>query len=189
MRLGAFFFEILPLAGFFVGFHYYGLLIAALISVLLGLVVLLVAWVQSRRFAKFPLFSIAISAVFTLAALVFDADIFIKLQPTLFNGAFAIVLFAGLLRGRAVMYEFFGDQFDLTSDTWRQLSFRWACFFLVLAIANECAWRLMSDAGWVAYKTFVAAPASLGFMLLQLPLTLRGRRDASGGDGDGIKKE
>ena len=33
MRLGAFFFEIMPLAGFFVGFHYYGLFIAALISV------------------------------------------------------------------------------------------------------------------------------------------------------------
>ena len=27
MRLGAFFFEIMPLAGFFIGFHYYGLLI------------------------------------------------------------------------------------------------------------------------------------------------------------------
>ena len=40
MRLGAFFFEILPLAGFFIAFHYLGLLPAAAISVGLGLMVL-----------------------------------------------------------------------------------------------------------------------------------------------------
>ena len=118
-----------------------------------------------------------ISALFTLAALLFDAAVFVKIQPTLFNGAFAAILFIGLFRGRAMMREFFGDQFDLTESTWYQLSFRWACLFLVLAVANELAWRLLDEAGWVAYKTFVAAPASMIFMLLQLPLTLRGRRD------------
>ena len=40
MRLGAFFFEIMPLAGFFVGFHYHGLFIAAVISVGLAGIVL-----------------------------------------------------------------------------------------------------------------------------------------------------
>ena len=48
-------------------------------------------------------------------------------------------------------------------------------FFLVLAVANELAWRLMDESGWVTYKTFIAAPASALFMLAQLPLTLRGR--------------
>ena len=177
MRLGAFFFEILPLAGFFIAFHYLGLLPAAAISVGLGLLVLVVARFRDQRFAKFPLFSLIISALFTLAALLFDAAVFVKIQPTLFNGAFAAILFLGLSRGRAVMQEFFGDQFDLTESTWHQLSFRWACFFLVLAVANELAWRLLDEAEWVAYKTFVAAPASMLFMLLQLPLTLRGQRD------------
>ena len=177
MRLVAFFFEILPLAGFFIAFHYLGLLPAAAISVGLGLVVLLAARLREQRFAKFPLFSLIISALFTLAALLFDTAVFVKIQPTLFNGAFAAILFFGLFRGRAMMREFFGDQFDLTEYTWHQLSFRWACFFLVLAVANELAWRLLNEADWVAYKTFVAAPASMIFMLLQLPLTLRGRRD------------
>ena len=185
MRLGAFFFEILPLAGFFIAFHYLGLLPAAAISVGLGLLVLLVARLRERRFAKFPLFSLIISALFTLAALLFDAAVFVKIQPTLFNGAFAAILFLGLFRGRAMMREFFGDQFDLTDSTWHQLSFRWACFFLVLAVANELAWRLLDEADWVAYKTFVAAPASMIFMFLQLPLTLRGRRDI----GQSINKE
>ncbi len=177
MRLGAFFFEILPLAGFFIAFHYLGLLPAAVASAGLGLLVLLVVRLRERRFSRFPLFALIISALFTLAALFFDTAVFVKIQPTLFNGAFAAILFLGLFRGRAMMQVFFGDQFNLTESTWHQLSFRWACFFLVLAVANELAWRLLNESDWVAYKTFVAAPASMIFMLLQLPLTLRGRRD------------
>ena len=84
-----------------------------------------------------------------------------------------------------MMREFFGDQFDLTDATWHLLSLRWASFFLVLAIANELAWRLLDEADWVAYKTFVAAPASMIFMLSQLPLTLRGRRT----EGQPLNKE
>jgi intracellular septation protein A len=48
MRLGAFFFEIMPLAGFFIGFHYYGLFIAAVISVGLAGMVLGLAWWRAR---------------------------------------------------------------------------------------------------------------------------------------------
>ena len=152
MRLGAFFFEILPLAGFFIAFHYLGLLPAAAISVGLGLLVLLVARLRERRFAKFPLFSLIISALFTLAALLFDAAVFVKIQPTLFNGAFAAILFLGLFQGRAMMREFFGDQFDLTIHL---APTQLMGLFLVLAVANELAWRLLDEADWVAYKTLL----------------------------------
>ena len=175
MRLGAFLFEIMPLAGFFIGFHYYGLFVAALLSVGLAAIVLGLAWLRDRYVAPFPLFSLLLSAGFTAAALLFDAAIFIKIQPTIFNGLFAAVLLGGLLMKRAMMQGFFAKQFFLTDDTWFRLSRRWGWFFLVLAIANELVWRNGSDAHWVTYKTFVAAPVSVLFMLAQLPLTLRGR--------------
>ena len=97
------------------------------------------------------------------------------MQPTIFNGVFAAVLLGGLVVKRAMMQVFFGKQFFLTDDTWCRLSVRWGWFFLIFAIANELVWRNASDANWVAYKTFIAAPASILFMLAQLPLTLRGR--------------
>ena len=179
MKLGAFFFEILPLAGFFVGFHYFGLLLAAVISVVLGALVLLVAWAREKRIAMFPLFSLLMSATLTGAAYLFGGDVFIKIQPTIFNGIFALVLLGGIPFKRAMMREFFAGQFHLTDRTWWLLSLRWGCFFLVLTIGNELAWRMLDDAGWVAYKVFVAAPASGLFMLAQLPLTLRGRVSAN----------
>ena len=175
MKLLSFFLEIMPLAGFFVGFELYGLFAAAMTSVVLGVMVMGVNWIKTGRLARFALFSIVMSAGLTFAALYFNATIFIKIQPTIFNGLFAAVLLGGLLVRRAMMREFFGTQFQLTSPTWFLLSRRWGLFFLCLAILNELVWRNASDADWVAFKTFVAAPASVLFMMAQLPLTLRGR--------------
>ena len=175
MNLLSFFLEIMPLAGFFVGFELYGLFVAAMTSVVLGVMVMGVNWIKTGRLARFALFSIVMSAGLTFAALYFNATIFIKIQPTIFNGLFAAVLLGGLLVRRAMMREFFGTQFQLTSPTWFLLSRRWGLFFLCLAIVNELVWRTASDADWVAFKTFVAAPASVLFMMAQLPLPLRGR--------------
>ena len=46
-------------------------------------------------------------------------------------------------------------------------------------MANEIVWRGFSEADWVFYKTFIAAPASFAFMMAQVPLTLRGRLPSS----------
>jgi len=175
MKLGAFFIEILPLLAFFAGYQYLGLIAAAALSVGIGGLVMALAWLREGRVAAFPLFSLVMSAAFTAAAWAVGDGVFIKIQPTIFNGMFAAVLLGGILRGRAMMRLFFAGQFSLTEDTWRRLSLRWGCFFLVLALANEIVWRGFNEAEWVVYKTFIAAPASALFMLAQLPLTLRGR--------------
>jgi intracellular septation protein len=96
MKLVSFFLEILPLAGFFLGYEFFGLFAAAVISVGLGALVMGANWLQTRRLARFALFSLLMSGGMTLAALLFNAAIFIKIQPTIFNGLFAIVLLGGL---------------------------------------------------------------------------------------------
>lgn len=177
MRFGTVFAEILPLVGFFLGFHWFGLFAAAAISVALGVVVMVVNWRMEKRVARFALFSLLISAGMTLAAFYCHAAVFIKVQPTLFNGTFAAVLLGGLAVDRAIMRDFFGTQFDLTDATWFTLSRRWGLYFLTLAVANEFVWRQYTESEWVNFKTFVVAPASFLFMLAQLPLTLRGRQE------------
>ena len=78
-------------------FELYGLFAAAMISVVLGVMVMGVNWIKTGRLARFALFSIVMSAGLTFAALYFNATIFIKIQPTIFNGLFASVLLGGLL--------------------------------------------------------------------------------------------
>ena len=175
MRLTAFFIEILPLAGFFIGFEMGGIFTAAVVSSAFGVFLMAYAWMVEGRLALFPAYSVALAVIFTILALILDAAIFIKIQPTVFNGGFAVVLLGGLWRGTAMMKRFFGSQFNLTEQVWMTLSLRWGLFFTVMALANEIAWRQLDDQGWVWMKTFVFAPASGVFMLAQLPITLRGR--------------
>lgn len=170
--------EILPLMMLFIGNSLYNIFIGAAASVLCTVIVLTIIWHKERRIARFALFSVILSFCFTCAALIFGESIFIKIQPSLFNGCFALVLLGGWLRGHAMMKQFFGSQFTLTFDVWKTLSLRWGLFFLLLTICNEWAWRSLSDDGWVWFKTFIAAPATGLFMLAQLPITIRGTKAA-----------
>ena len=175
MRLSAFFFEIIPISGFFISAQHYNLITAAIISLILSLMVILTFYLYEKRVSKFQIFSIFMSALLTSAAYLLDNENFIKIQPTLFNGFFSFVLLAGLLYKQSMMKHFFGSQFFLTDQTWYKLSFRWGLFFLFLTIINEITWRQLDTEDWIFVKVFVLMPLVGVFMLAQLPLTLRGR--------------
>ena len=130
MRLSAFFFEIIPISGFFISSQYFSLIIAAFISLILSLLVIVTFYIMEKRVSKFQIFSITMSALLTTGAYSLDNENFIKIQPTIFNGFFCFVLLTGLLYKKSMMKQFFGSQFFLTDITWYKLSFRWGLFFL-----------------------------------------------------------
>ena len=175
MRLSAFFFEIVPLSGFFIGSQYYSLITAAIISLILGVIVMLTFYVIEKRVSKFQIFGISMSALFTFFAYSFNDEEFVKIQPTIFNGFFSAVLLIGILKKKAMMKQFFGSQFSLNDETWYKLSLRWGLFFLFLTLINEISWRYLQTEDWVFIKVFVLSPLVGIFMLCQLPITLRGR--------------
>lgn len=186
MRLVSMAGEILPLAGLFIGNALVNIFVGAVAAVGLAMMVILYNRLIERRWANFAVFSVAVSAVFALVALLTDDSLFIKIQPSLFNAMFSALLIGGWLRGKAVMKLFFGAQFSLNEETWRLLSLRWGLFFFFLVIANEIAWRVLDDDGWVTFKVVIVAPATGVFMLAQLPATLRGRIEP---DAQGERKE
>ena len=175
MCLSAFFFEIIPISGFFISAQHYNLITAAIISLILSLMVILTFYLYEKRVSKFQIFSIFMSALLTSAAYLLENENFIKIQPTIFNGFFSFVLLAGLLYKQSMMKHFFGSQFFLTDQTWYKLSFRWGLFFLFLTIINEITWRQLDTEDWIFVKVFILMPLVGVFMLAQLPLTLRGR--------------
>ena len=175
MRLSAFFFEIIPISGFFIGSQYFNLILAAFISLILSLVVIITFYILEKRVSKFQIFSISMSTLLTSVAYLLDNENFIKIQPTIFNGFFSFVLLIGLIYKQSMMNQFFGSQFFLTDKTWYKLSFRWGLFFLFLTIINEITWRKLETEDWIFVKVFILMPMVGIFMLAQLPLTLNGR--------------
>lgn len=177
IRFMSMFSEIAPLAAFFLVNQAYGLYAAAVAAIAASSLLVAATWALEKRLARFAIFATSIAALLTLAAIMAEEKTYIKIQPSLFSGAFAAVLLIGRLRGRAMMKVFFQAQFDLPEKVWNSLSLRWGLFFLAATIANEIAWRALSDDDWVSFRVLIMAPATGLFMLAQLPITLRGQRE------------
>ncbi|MGC6512132.1 MAG: inner membrane-spanning protein YciB [Parvibaculales bacterium] len=174
MRLVSMFGEIIPLCVFFFAYEHGGLFYAAMATLSATVLSLVAYWLVEKRVARFVIFSTVLSGAMTITAVLVQEDLLIKVQPSVFSFVLSFVLLGGLMRNKAMMEVFFGTQFNLTPETWRLLSLRWGLFFLFAALANELAWRVLSEQHWVYFRVFVMPPLTGGFMLAMLPLTLRG---------------
>jgi intracellular septation protein len=111
--------------------------------------------------------------VFGSLTLLLQDELFIKMKPTIVNALFAGILFGGLLFGQSLLKVLFGEVFRLREPGWRLLTFRWACFFVGLALLNEVVWRSFSTDFWVSFKVFGIMPLTLAFALSQVGLLKR----------------
>jgi len=117
-----------------------------------------------------PLVSGFFVIVFGGLTLWLQDDLFIKMKPTIVNSLFAILLFGGLAFGKSWLKYLFGEAFRLTEEGWRVLTFRWACFFVVLAILNEVVWRNSTTEFWISFKLFGIMPLTMLFAIAQIGL-------------------
>jgi intracellular septation protein len=120
-----------------------------------------------------PLISGAFVIVFGSLTLWLHDDVFIKIKPTVVNSIFALTLFGGLYYGKSLLKYVFGDAFKITDEGWRKLTFRWACFFVGLAVMNEVIWRTTTTDTWVNFKVFGIMPITMIFAVSQMPLLKR----------------
>jgi intracellular septation protein len=170
----SFFGELIPLILFFVGFNLSGLYLAAILSVSAGIILFLITWYRENRFSGFIVISILFSLVFLILAMILNETLFIKVQPSVSNLFFGVILIFGHAGQTPMMKRLFSSQFQLTEATWRSLSLRWGWFFLLMAAANEMAWRGLSEANWMLTKVFVFPIVTISFMALLWPMTKRG---------------
>ncbi|WP_419825098.1 inner membrane-spanning protein YciB [Sphingomonas sp.] len=112
--------------------------------------------------------------VFGGLTLAFHDEDIIRVKPTIYYLTVSGGLFAGLMRGKALLKLMFGSAYPgLSERGWLTASRNWALFFLGMAIANEVAWRHMSFAAWSGFKLWGAMPATVLFALANVPMMMR----------------
>jgi intracellular septation protein len=131
---------------------------------------LIVSWFLIRRVPIMPLVTGVVVLIFGGLTLYLQDELFIKLKPTIVNTLFAGALFGGLYFRKSLLAIVFEAAFDLTDEGWRKLTWRWAFFFVLLAILNEVIWRNFSTDFWVAFKVWGTMPLTFLFALCQVPL-------------------
>jgi len=99
---------------------------------------------------------------------------FIQIKPTIIYSFFALMLFGGLIRGKALLKYLLQAAYDgLSDEGWRKLSRNWAFFFVAMALANEAMRRSMSFDAWLAIKVWGVTVVSILFAAANIPMLMR----------------
>ncbi len=159
-----------PLVVFFVGNNKFGIIPATAAFVVATVISLAVTWALVRRLPAVPLISGVFVIGFGGLTILLEDELFIKLKPTIVNALFALTLFVSLGLRKNVLKIVFDAAFHLTDEGWRKLTWRWAWFFVLLAILNEVVWRSFPTDVWVQFKVFGIMPLTIVFSLTLIPL-------------------
>jgi intracellular septation protein len=100
----------------------------------------------------------------------FDDEFFIKIKPTIVSIIIAGVLASGKILGRNPLAAIMKSAVNLDNEGWNKLTWLWVGMFIIMAVANEIAWRNLTTDQWVSFKAFGIPILSLGFGLLSLPI-------------------
>ncbi len=165
--------EIGPLVVFFFTNAKFGIFAATGAFMAATIVALTVSYVINRKIATLPLVTAVFVMVFGGLTIWLNDELFIKLKPTIVNTLFACILLGGLAAGKSLLQLVLDSVFELTEEGWRKLTFRWALFFLLLAVLNEIVWRNFSTDAWVNFKVFGIMPITMVFALSQMRLLQR----------------
>jgi len=165
--------ELGPLALFFLSFWMFNIYVATGLMMVAVPITLGVSYKLLGRIPIMPLVTAAIVVIFGSLTLFYHDETLIKIKPTALYLLFAGALFFGLIFNKPMLQIMFDGALHLTVEGWRKLTWRWAFFFLCLALLNEAVWRTQTTAHWVAFKSFGFIPLTVLFALAQAPLISR----------------
>ena len=170
--------DIGPLVLFFAANSKFGIYAATGSFMVAVLIALGVSYAMTRHIAIMPVVTAVIVLVFGGLTLILHDELFIKLKPTIIYVLFGGTLLAGIAFDKPFLSIMFDQMFHLTPEGWRKLTWRWALFFLALAVVNEAVWRTQTTDFWVSFKLFGVVPLTFLFGALQYPLLVKYHPDA-----------
>ena len=164
------------------GTDYSGFIVTTALFVVLIMVTSSILWKLEGHLSKMQIVTLVIVIVMGGLSIWLNDERFIKMKPTLIYAAFAGALLFGLLRGQSYLRMVMEEGLPMRPEGWMKLTWRFALFFAVLAIANELVWRNVSTETWVTFKTFALTLAPMAFIMAQYGLIQRFALPEEAGD-------
>ncbi len=135
------------------------------------IVAVVVVYFIEKKIPYVPLIGGIVISLFGGLTLYFNNPVFLYMKPTIINIIFAIILVSGkIFFNKNFLKFFFETAFQLDEIGWDKLNFRWAYFFIFLALVNEIVWRTQPEATWVNFKVWGMLPLTFVFTAFQIPM-------------------
>ena len=135
------------------------------------LIAVAIMYFVEKKIPYVPLIGAIVISLFGGLTLYFDNPIFIYMKPTIVNIILAgILIVSNIYFNKNFLKLFLQTAFQLNDEGWKKLNFRWAYFFIFLAILNEIVWRTQPETTWVNFKVWGMLPITIIFTAMQLPL-------------------
>jgi intracellular septation protein len=150
------------------GTTYSGFIVAALVLIPLLLVSIATLWWLTGSLSRLQIFTAFMVLFFGGLTAWFNDETFFKMKTTIVWGSFALILGAGLLRGRSLLEWVMGDAMPMKPEGWMILTRRMALMFAAMAVANEAIWRTQTTELWVKLETFALPGALMVFLFVQV---------------------
>ena len=162
--------EMGPLILFFVVNYFYGIFAGTAVLVVSTIISLIVSKLLYKSIPMLAAFGCVAVVLFGSLTLIFDNDLFIKIKPTVVSLIIAGILLLGKVMGKNPLALVMQSSITLEEEGWTKLTWLWVFMFIVMAIANEIAWRNLTTDQWVSFKAFGIPVLSVFFGLLSLPI-------------------
>ena len=162
-----------PLLIFFTIYYKSGNNLTAAIPPLIiaTLIAVVIMYFVEKKIPYVPLIGGIVISLFGGLTLYFNNPIFLYMKPTIVNIIFAsILIISKIFFNKNFLKFFLQTAFQLDEIGWNKLNFRWAYFFIFLAILNEIVWRTQPETTWVNFKVWGMLPITFIFTVLQIPL-------------------
>ena len=163
---------------FFFGVNYfYGIYAGTAVLVLSTITALIVSWYLFKSIPMLAAFGCIAVVLFGGLTLFFDNDFFIKIKPTVVSLIIALILLMGQFLGKNFLSLVMRSSIKLNIIGWNKLTWLWIGMFIVMAIANELAWRNLSTDDWVSFKAFGIPILSVIFGVVSIPIIKKYQED------------
>lgn len=167
--------ELAPLIAFFVGYKYGGIESATLYMLIISVVTITIYYLVNKQIQTFSLVSFGVLFISASITLLTGNPVFIKVKPTILYVIFGLAFLISAFKNRPFLKYLLATAIPLKESCWNILSYRFAIFFLLMAVVNEIVWRNCEENIWVKFKVFGALPIMLAFILLQIPFLMRNK--------------
>jgi intracellular septation protein len=158
-----------PVLLFLASFKFFRVYEATMILMVATIISTIVTYRVQKRIPYLALYVALITIIFGILTLHFRNVKFIQMRDTLYDVTCALTLLLGLRFNISFLSIAFDKVLPMTVRAWEKLTYLWIFYFLLIALSNEIARRVLTVGDWFAFKGVILILTSLfGFLSLYL---------------------